>query len=177
VASLAAWRAIVQLFSQAVSCFDDVRDTTEHIPPLLSHGYLSRVSRQEWDRVTDWVTTGVGTSGRPTAGKAAVDSRWPDTCWTSAATAISPPHTVGFIILLVQFGRQHLLPRSVCLIDRSWTCCHQLHLWAVCLQPFSSNVISWVQLLQPPPLPPAGWTVDSCWQYYGLNKPYTCQNC
>jgi len=53
-------------------------------------------------------------------------------------------------------------------------CCCRVHLWAVCLQPFSSNVISWVQLLQPPP----SWTVGSCWQYVtlvGVCHKGTCQ--
>ena len=44
---------------------------------------------------------------------------------------------------------------------KSSTCCCQVHLWAVCLQPSSSSVISRVQSLQPPP----AWTVGSCWQY------------
>jgi len=42
-------------------------------------------------------------------------------------------------------------------------CCCSVHLQAVWLQAFGSNVINSVQLLQPPP--PA-WTVGSCWQYY-----------
>jgi len=40
------------------------------------------------------------------------------------------------------------------------SCC-QVHLQAVCFQPFGSNVISWVQLLQPPP----AWTVGTYRQY------------
>jgi len=42
------------------------------------------------------------------------------------------------------------------------SCCCRVHLRAVCLQPFGSNIISWVQLLQSP-------TVGSCWQYYCLS--------
>ena len=44
-----------------------------------------------------------------------------------------------------------------------------------CLQPFDTNVISWVQSLQPPP--PA-WTVDRCWQYvtsFGICHKGTCR--
>ena len=38
-----------------------------------------------------------------------------------------------------------------------WTYCCQVHLRAVCLQPFGSNVISWAD--------DVAWTVGSCWQY------------
>jgi len=43
-----------------------------------------------------------------------------------------------------------------------------------CLQPFRSDIISWVQLLQPPP----AWTVGSCWQYvtsFGICHNGTCR--
>ena len=46
-----------------------------------------------------------------------------------------------------------------CFLWTSGSGCCQVHLRAVCLLPFGSNVISWVQSLQPPP----AWTVDSCY--------------
>jgi len=45
---------------------------------------------------------------------------------------------------------------------------------SVCLQPFGSDIISWVQSLQPPP----PWTVGSCWQYvtsFGVCHKGTCR--
>jgi len=86
----------------------------------------------------------------------------------------------GCVAHLVKYqlsDQQIKVVRMYCQCQRwlsSLYCCYRVHLQAVCFQSFVSNVISWVQSLQPP----RAWTVGSCWQYvtsFGICHKGTCR--
>jgi len=88
------------------------------------------------------------------------------------------PHVPGKNLCRYEQARRRQNSFLLCIKASKKTqcgCCRQVHLWAVCLQPFGSNVISRVQSLQT--THPA-WTVGSCWQYVtscGICHKGTCR--
>jgi len=65
------------------------------------------------------------------------------------------------------YSAEHKMSASACTRSMA-SCCWRMHLRAVCLQPFGSNVISWVQSLQPPSSLDCGQLLTICDIVYHL---------